>query len=395
MKKVFYLLAVVTTVAFSACNPLDKTYKQLGDLPAPTAKAVTANLTLTAADYALAPKGSYASKGFSFKSIDSAKLQIPVILAAKYPTYGEKSTITVTYANAPASLKVADSLYNNVAYTVVNPTDYTNSSAVTGTTFKDWSAAQVLLYLTYKYPTPVANQLSVLTYLYYESGVTPSSGVLTTDSFVFLNGVWTKIYTISAAQYTAAGRGNYGNFTSGDVVNLPSIFNNFLKADVNVAATAKAGDVKYVSYKYFASSTNYQRVVTLTFDGANWVTTATAATPIAFLKTNGVWVADNTVNYTLASADYKYMGQNTTAGSVAGRANIVQYPDFNVSASTDATYWSDTDIQGALITFLQYAYPKAVANQNFNITYLQYFKGVTSNVTKTFQFDGSKFVFVK
>lgn len=392
MKKIFYLLAVSATVLVSACNPLDKTYKQLGDLPAPVAPAVSANLTLTAADYALAPKGTYAVKGLSFKSVDSAKLQIPTILAAKYPTYGEKSNITVTYANAPATLKVADSLYNNVAYTVVNPTDYNNSAAVTGTAFKDWSAAQVLLYLTYKYPTPVANQLAVLTYLYYESGVTPSSGLLTTDSFVYLNGAWTKIYTISAAQYTLAGRGNFGNFTANDVPNLPSIFNIFLKTDVNVAAIAKVGDVKYISYKYFASSTSYQRVVTLTFDGTNWVTTPIAATPLSFVKTNGVWVADNTVTYKLVTADYKFIAAIPGVASDAAMANLNSFGNFNIQGG--ATSWTDAQINAGIIALLKSKYPAAELNQKFVITYAAY-NGANTTVTKTFKYDGTNFVFVQ
>lgn len=391
MKKIHYVLALAVVVAFSACNPLDKTYKQLGDLPTPAAPAVSADLTLSPADYALAPKGSFANKNSSFKSTDSAKLQVPVILAAKYPTYGEKSKIVVTYATAPLTIKLADSAYNNVAYTAVNPTDYTNSSSVTGTFYKDWSAAQVLLFLTYKYPNPVANQLVLLTYQYYESGVTPSSGVTTTDSFLYLNGAWIKIYTITAAQYAAAGRGNYGNFTSGDMPNLPAIFNGLLKADITVAANAKAGDVKYVSYKYYASG-NYQRVLPLTFDGTNWVSTPVAAAPLSFIKTDGTWVADNTVNYKLILDDYAYIGDHGPAGSAAAKNNIKSYPDFNISNSTDPTYWSSDDIKASILFWITYKYSStAVANQKFNITYTVYNKGVTSDVTVAYVYDGTTF----
>ncbi|HWZ36453.1 MAG TPA: hypothetical protein VNW51_09850 [Mucilaginibacter sp.] len=391
MKKIFYLLAVAATVIVSACNPLDKTYKQLGDLPAPAASAVSANLTLSAADYALAPKGYYAVKGLSFKSIDSAKLQIPVILAAKYPTYGEKSNITVTYNNTPPTIKLADSAYANVAYAVVNPTDYTASASVTGTTFKDYNDAQVLLFLTYKYPTPMANQLSLLTYQYYQAGVTPSSGATTTDSFIYFNGAWTKIYTVSAAQYASVGHGTYNQFVVGDAAaTIVGYINTFLKNDANVALTAKYGDVRYVSYNYYTSSTKAtsQRVQTVTFDGANWVTTPIAATSLSFVKTNGVWIADNTVTYKLVTADYKIIAAIPGVASDAAMANLNSFGNFNIQGG--ATSWTDAQINAGIIALLKSKYTAAELNQKFVITYAAY-NGANITVTKTFVYDGTTF----
>ncbi|MFD2871653.1 hypothetical protein ACFS5N_04170 [Mucilaginibacter ximonensis] len=391
MKKIHYLLAAAAMVLVSACNPLDKTYKQIGDLPAPTASAVTASITLTAADYALAPKGSYAVKGLSFKSIDSAKLQIPTILAAKYPTYGNGSSILVTYANAPTTIKLADSVYSNVAYTVVNPTDYVAASSVTGTTFKDYNDAQVLLFLQYKYPNPVANQLSVLTYQYFQSGVTPSSGVTTTDSFIYLNGVWTKIYTVSAAQYASVGHSTYNQFVVGDApATIVGYINIFLKNDPKIAPTAKYGDVQYVSYNYYTSSTKVtsQRVQAVTFDGTNWVTTALPTTPLSFVKTNGVWVADNTVTLKLATADYKFIAAIPGVASDAAMANLNSFGNFNIQGGT--TSWTDAQINNGIIALLKSKYPAAAVNQKFVVTYAAY-NGSNITVTKTFVYDGTTF----
>lgn len=403
MKRIYYLLAfIAVATAFTACNPLDKTYKDLGNIPKPTAPPaapIVVTTTLTAADYGLLPSTNYAKTAQGFNNINDAKTGVSVILGAKYPTAVNKSSALVTFGITNPVFKPADSLYSHVYYAVINPDDYVAAQGTTGTTFKDYSDAQVLLFLKYKYPTPSDNQLVVLNYIYYSSGLTPSSGVNTTDSFIYLNGSWMKIYTITNAQYGSVGHGIYNQFVTADnPATINGYFNTFLKNDATVAATVKYGDTKYISYNYYISSGTakgtYQRVQVLTFDGTNWVTTPIASTPLSFLKTDGVWVADNTVSYTLVANDYKYMGNNTTAGSAAGRANIVSYPDFNVSATTDATYWSDTDIQGALITFLVHAYPAAAVNQKFNITYLQYFKGATSNVTKVFQYDGTTFVFV-
>lgn len=392
MKKIYYLFAfIAVATALSACHPLDETYKKLGPVPAPTAPIpapITVNLTLAPADYTLLPADNYAHTSLSFKTSDDAKEDIPTILSSKYPTASDKSTLNVIYANSPATITVADTLFTDVAYTLTDA-DYL---LLPNNKYTDFSASQILSWLPYKYPTPLDNQLALLTFTYYESGVTSTA----TQSFLYLNGAWKKIYTISQAQYQSVGKGGtFNDFSAGDASNLPNYFNTFLKADAGVAATAKKYDIQYVSFKYFASK-NWQRVIPVTFDGANWVTTPiNVGSPLTFLKTDGMWVADNTVYYTATTADYKYIGTQTTAGSQSARDNVAQYGDFNISAATDATYWSDTDIQNAFIALLAHDFPTAVANQKFVVTYEAYNKGATVNVTKTFQYNGSVFVFVQ
>lgn len=377
MKKIYYLLALVA-IAFTACQ------KQPMIPEATYTKAMT--LTLATADYQLLPTTVYANKAFSFLSKADANLYIPAILNAKAPQLGDGSTAIVTYALAPSAVKVADSLYNDVAYTVTSA-DYT---AVTKSTFKDFTAAQALSFLAYKYPAPVANQLAVISFTYYEASVTPSAGVAVVYSYLYLNGSWQKIYQVSTAQYTTVNRGNYGNFLSGDVSNLPSYFSNFLKADPTIMDTVKTNAVAYVSYKLYVSPTNYQKVLALNYDGTNWVTSSTQATS-SYLKLNGTWIPDPTVYLTLSSADYTFIG-TTTAGTAAARANVAQYKDYNVSATTDATYWSDTDIQNSLVALLVYKYPKPLKDQIFNLTYAIYKFGTASNATKKFKYDGTTFV---
>ncbi|MEO8886122.1 MAG: hypothetical protein ABI367_08675 [Mucilaginibacter sp.] len=402
MKKLYYLLAfVVAAATFTACNPLDKTYKQLGDLPTPQAPpAPVVNIgavTLTAADYATLPSADYAKTLFGYKTSADAAASIPAILAVKYPnaTYNDKSSALVTYGVFNPNVVPADTTFANVNYTVINPTDYVAAQAVTGTTFKDYSDAQVLLFLNYKYPTPVANQLSVLTYLYFLSGVTPSSGVLTTDSFLYLNGVWTKIYTVSAAQYAAAGHGNFNQFVNGDgQAAVNGYLASFLKNDAKVAATAKFGDVKYVSYNYYNSTAKItsQRVQTLTYDGTNWIYAPIASTPLQFLKTNGVWVADNTVNYTLTTADMKGIGTaQPNVASTAATGNLAQYGNYNIQSG--ATAWTDDQIAASIAVFLKGKFTTAVLNQKFVITYSAY-NGSNITAKKTFNFDGTNFVLV-
>jgi hypothetical protein len=388
MKKIYYLLAFIIASAFiTACNPLDNTYKQIGDLPTPVP---TFALTLSTSDYGILPKGNFAKTSYYFKATDSAKASIPIILASKYPGYPEKSAIAVTYSITPTIVKLADSTNANTAFTL--NTTPTNDYIFPGNTFSDLSASAVLNWLAYKYPTPAPNELHVLTYLYFESGKTASSGTLTTDAFLYLNGIWTKIYHISNAQYALTNNGLNNWYVAADVPNLPAYFNNYLKADPIVMLTAKVGDIKYVNYRY---TTTYQRVLALTFDGTNWITTPTPVT-LSFVKTNGVWVADNTVNYKLTSLDYSFINTSPTTANIniaTARANVASFGDFNITTPlSPTTGWSDTDINSVIVAILVNDFKTPVANQKFVITYVAY-NGATINVTKTFVYDGSNFIY--
>lgn len=390
MKKIYYLLAVAATALFSACNPLDKTYKQIGDLPAPTVPAQT--ITLTAADYKLLPKGYPAQTALYFKAIDTAKVQIPLILSAKFPAYPNKTSVTVTYATAPLTIQLVDSVYSHVAYTL-KPEDYTLNGGAT--TYTDFSATQIITWLGIKYPAAAENQLAVLAFDFYDQGVT-TTGVQ--QSFLFKGGAWTKLYTISPAQYNSIGKGGKNNdFVTADAALLPTYFNAFLKADPAVYITAKAGDVKYVSFKYYQAATGSganskpavtsQRVIALTYNGTNWTTIATAGT-IIFVKTNDIWVADNTINFTLTTTEYKYIADIPNIASDAATGNLRSFGDFNIQGG--ATSWTEDQINKGIITWLAYKYTKPEVDQLFVITYLAY-NGANQNVTKTFTYDGTIF----
>lgn len=377
MKKIYSLIAFMAVI-LTACQ------KQPNVSPATYTKAMS--LTLAQADYKLLDTSKYPSKSYNFKSIADANTYIPQILNAKEPQLGNGSTAIVTFTLAPLSITLADSTNAKTAYTLTKD-DYT---LLPGNTYTDFSTAQILSWLPYKYTSPVANQLAVLSYNYYESGATPSAGVPATDAFLYLNGAWQKIYHVSAGQYASVGRGTNNWFIASDIsssTTIPSYINTFLKADPLVSTTVKTGDVKYVNYRYL---TTYQKVIALTYNGTAWVTNATQSTA-SFLKNNGTWIPDPTVYLTLSSADYSFIG-TTSAGTAAARANVAQYKDFNISATTDATYWSDTDLNNAFIALLANKYTSPIKDQIFNVTYAVYKFGVISNVTKTFTYNGSAFV---
>ncbi len=380
MKKIYYLL-VLLSVAFTACQ------KQPELAPETYTKAMVLTLPSTT----------------MFTSTDDAGAKIPAILTTNYPQLGNGSSASVTFSIAAAVLPPAPILpdsvisFTKVAYTLTTA-DY---KLLPGNTYTDFNATQILTWLPIKYPLITSgktannktDRLALLTFTYYENGVTSTA----TQSFLYTlsTNTWAKIYTISPAQYTSIGKGGtYNDFSSSDDANLLSYFNTLLKADLQVNSIVKTGDVQNVSYKYFAS-TNYQRVMPLIFDGTNWTNKVlpTGTGTLSFAKTNGAWILDAAVNYTLIQDDYTSIGTQTTAGTVAGRASVAKYPDFNTSATTDTDYWSDDDINAALIAVLNSKF-KSTANKDqiFNVTWANYQFGKTTNAVKVFTYNGSAFV---
>lgn len=377
MKKIYYSLTLLA-LAFTACQKQPVI---------PNAQPVhKASLTqiLASADYGKLDTSTYGYKNHVFKSDDDGKQSIPAILAAEYPRVDDGSTASITFNVGTPVVKVADSLYTKVAYTLTNA-DYL---LLPGNKYTDFSAAQILAWLPYGPNTsaPKVNQHAVLTFNYYAGSVS-----VQTFGYLYLNSAWQQIYLLSPAQYLSIGRSSHNEFLAADKDNINTYINALLKADLPVSATAKVGDILYVSYNYY-DGTDYQKVTAYAFDGNNWVAGATPRT-LSFERVAGKWVASSTVNYTLAAADYVYIGTQSTAGTQAARDNVAKYPDFNISATTDATYWSPDDLNAAIIAVLTEKFKAtALPNQKFVVTYTTYYKGTTSNTSKAFVFDGTNFV---
>jgi len=371
MKKIYYLLAMLT-MALSACQ------KQPIVPEASLTKTAALTLTLAQSDYQLLPKSDYPYSQYSFNSITDANLYIPMILSAKESAQlNNGSTASVTYALSTPTLKVADSLYKDLTYTVTSA-DY---FAVTGNHYGDFSATAVLQFLAYKYPTPVANQLAIISYTLY---TTADNSVV--NSFLYLNGAWQKIYQVTPAEYTEAGEGKYDQFQGSDVPNLPGYFNFFLKNDISIADTAKANDIEYVSYSYYASGSAYQKVLALTYDGSNWGVIKTQATG-SFLLTKGTWAAVlpvPTINHTLTSADTKLIAASNVAPASL-LSNLGQYGDFETS-------WTTAELDAAFILVLQTDYTTPVVGDNYVITYLLYSGGADVPTQLTFHYNGTAWV---
>jgi len=381
MKKIYYLTTLIG-VMLTSCSPLSKTYQNIDSAPLGS----TLSLTLIPNDYKVLPTTFYGYNAGLFDSNSDANLYIPTILASKYPTAADQTNANVTFTVSPSysTIGAPDSKYADIAITLA-AADY----VFPGNTATNLTSTTAISFLTNKYPTPAANQLVVMTYNYLETGVTATAGNTVTDTFAFLNGNWVKLYTVSPAQYASVNRGSNNWFIAGDPANLVTYFNSFLKNDLTVSATAKAGDIKYVSYRY---TTTYQMTLALTYDGSNWQPRLT----LSYLKLSGLWVPDPTVYVTepaltnYGNADYQYLNTLTNIGNTSNRGNVAQYGDFSLQ-STSVYYWPDADLTAALIAILLHKFSAPVVGVPYVITYYVY-NGTTVAATKKFQFNGTTFV---
>jgi hypothetical protein len=373
MKKIYYLLAFAA-LAFTACQkqpnvapttPLVKTQKE----------ALT--LTLAPADYQLLPATAYPSTSNNFNTVTDANNFIPQILAAKEPAYvANGSTAVVSYTLAAPTISVADSLYSDLTYTLVN-SDYVAG----GSKYGDFSLTELLNWLAIKYPTPVANQEAIITYVLYTG-----TDNTVTQAFLYTNGAWKQIYLISNAQYAQVGDGKYDEFTTADLPKLPGYFNFFLKNEISIADTIKAGDVTYVSYNHYVSgSKDYQDVMALTYNGSNWGVITTQGTS-NFLKSNGAWAAvlpEPVITHTLTAADITLI-VNSSIGTSAQRNNLNQYGDFSS--------WAAADLNSAMILVLTADYTSPAQNTIYNVVYLNYTGGSDIPTTLSFTWNGTAWV---
>ncbi|HVW12502.1 MAG TPA: hypothetical protein VHB54_01695 [Mucilaginibacter sp.] len=368
MKKIYYLLAFAVLL-FTACQ------KQpvIGPGPTPNAYVKTMQLTLAASDYQLLPSSDYPHSTLSFDNLADANTYVPKILNLRDPQLSNGSKASITFALG-ANVYLADSLYKDLTYTVT-PADYTAA----GSNYGDFTAAEALSFVQSKYTSPQPQQLVLLTYVLYTG-----TDNTVTNSFLYVNGAWKQIYQVTPAQYASVGDGKYNEFTNADIPKLAGYFNFFLKNDISVASTAKAGDVQYVSYNHYVSSTkqDYQDVMVLSYDGANWHTAVSATAQ--FIKSNGTWIPDPTVYYTLTSADTKLIA-NSNISTQDNRTAVGKYGDFENT-------WSTADLQAALILVLQTDFPSPKVNVDYKITYLAYSGGADVPTTLTFQYNGTAWV---
>lgn len=386
MKKLLFLFVSLTAIAFTACNPLDDTYSQL-DKASEGYQKKGVTVTLTEAQYkSLKGKpgvNSYVNNDFYFVSEAEAGALIPTVLSSAFPAVDNGSSVTVNYNSLLFNFKGANKVTSTSSYTV-SSSDYSSNGFRFGnlSTYND-----VVKILNYVYPNAVEYDQVLLTYKQYDSSVA-SSAFIVTRAYYLLNGAWQTTYLVSNEDYVSVDRGRFNNFTVGDIPNLASYFNNFLKKTPTIIPIK--GDIKLVSYLIY-SGTAKQSIMAIYYDGLDWKEVTKPVTEVrslSFLKDKGVWVPDLTIFYTLKTSDYSDIAGNTSLGNTANRANLAQYGNFSHRSLTDATYWSDDQINASISYILKKTFPNAKVGQKIEVTYIQY-TGSTGPATRKFQLQAS------
>lgn len=368
MKKYIYVVASFAALTFTACDPMEDVYEELDSKISSEYKA-DIKAELSESDYEFykdsktAP--AYVASGYYFTSEDEASELIPAILDNKYPQVGEGTKAAIVYNML--TFKFGD---NNVKGDVLEYEVTEEDYALGGSKYTSFDKeSQVVSFLNAKYPNATEGTLAVLSYTWYNGSADPRYTDVT-DSYYFTNGAWVDAYHVADADYVAAGRNRFNNFTSSDDDVLADHFNIFLS---NTQVGYKAGDVKYVSYAYYNGKATVQQVMAMTFNGTKWVAVEgdlIVDATLRFQKKSGEWVADRSISYNLVAGDYTWIADQPNISTEGNRTNLKKYGNFNMYS------WTAEDVLFGISELLKYKFPDAPVGQKYTVTYDTYPDGL-------------------
>lgn len=157
--------------------------------------------------------------------------------------------------------------------------------------------------------------------------------------------------------------GQYNNF-SGSL-----LASDYLPAFLSLKYPfAQEEDSMYIMYKYYGGSA----VGTVTKGNLYTVINGVWTPSIASLQfgfDNGIWVPDNTIKYTLVTADYSYIASQllTEEGFEAAAGNLDSYGNFNTASGSSG--WSPEMLETAMGILLDNLYPNAEEAQKYLLTF--------------------------
>ncbi|AMC11495.1 hypothetical protein Lupro_09550 [Lutibacter profundi] len=334
MKKFIYLLPVLA-LFFTACDPMEDINAVLDAQE----QIISGDATLTLSD------DDYDALNLNygnFSSIDDAKAMIPGLLNKKFPVWGEGSLATVTFK-----------WYNPMS----TPSGYVYAlsdaehNAITGRTYGNFDRSyHIFNYLDATFPSPSEGEFHSLRYRFYAGGETTL-----TDGFLYENGQWTRFVGFTPDEYNAMGE-SYPNFSSHDeaAIKIPLALPDIYKFNPK-----KAGDIVQAMYELYKGGGQTKSYVNnYIFDGTSWSKyNNVALETIKFGHDGTTWVPDNTIKYTLTSADYALVGND-------------RYGNFDVRAGKD-----EESVEARLAkinTILLNNFPGMAEGQKFIVFYNVY-----------------------
>lgn len=343
MKKIIYL--IILGAFFTGCNPLEDIYS---DIEAEDVVVGDIEYTLTEDDY----DDLDLSFG-NFNSVEDAKEDLPDFLLDLYPVLGSGSTALVTF-----------DWYNPIdTYeAAVYELDYSEYNPITGDSYGNFSSSShVYSYLNATYPDAEEGDFVSLRYDYYSGSVSTL-----TNGFAYEDGSWIQFTGFTEDEYSAMGEG-FPNFSSEDEANtkIPVALLDVYKYDPK-----SAGDIVLSMYElYVGGGVTESYTAAYIFDGVAFSAYNNVATETIQLGHDGTtWVPDNTIKYTLESADYSLIVEALSSTYPDATGSMDNYGNFERRPG-NAAEWTKEMIAVAAGVVLDDIHPSAEDGQKYVITY--------------------------
>lgn len=364
MKNLYYLLALLLSI--TACNPVDEIYDELEAGEADVNGVV--EYTLVEDDYT----ETLGLRFPNFNSIEEAGQLIPIVLDSVYPILGEGSTAFVGYDRFFRK-STEDSL---VVYTVTND-DYENYPATAR--FRNFSNNEdVIPFLEEKYPNAVNRMLVSLTYKLYNGRFAETVN----NGFLYSGGEWSFITGFTEDEYNEAGE-VFANFSSEDEAEFK--IPRMLKRRDEFQEEPMVNTIVQTMYKLYlrdesdldgddntSERLDYSFIKNFVYNGENWVEyNNILSETLQFGYEDGVWVPDNTINYTFEREDYNTVS-SLFIDTYPGPADNVGFFGSFDRRSASSNYWSDDMLLEAMDAFLDQLDPNAEEEQKYVLTFAVY-----------------------
>lgn len=196
---------------------------------------------------------------------------------------------------------------------------------------------------------------------------TSVSTISETTVFAYTNGTWNQPLVLERENYTEMGQ-RFSNFSdNAEALNKIGVFLGLR------FPYAEEGEMMAVQYDFYGGSEvgTYTTYSNFVFTNGDWKGIPNVIpTSFQFGYEDGMWVPDNTINYTLSGADY-----STIADALAGIegfstqiSSMERYTNFDRRPGASA-YWDDEMVVTAMVALLNEIAPNAEEGQKYVVTF--------------------------
>lgn len=355
-----YILFLVGLVII-ACDPLKDVSKEVENNQTFVDDLV---YTLTDDDYDLVDQGFG-----SFSDIEDVKADVPVILSNNFPALGKTSSALVSYQFYNGSSP--DLRGDNVVTTVTS-----EQYQALGFTFGNFSsnfAGDVEVWANTYYPDGQDGDHIDVTFDYWNGSLNTETGRVVYT----VSNMWKYALILPDDAYGDFFGESGIDFSNQDEgkEKMPVYLDYLLSTgDTYNALTTEPGARLVVQYNFDdwdgSGDPNVPAVALYILSESGWVEYGdgyqVTTESLNFGHDGTVWVPDNTVKYTLTSADYTECGKEENGlGNSAARENLRTFGNFG-------TQWSHEEIIGAINFILKLNFPGSEVGQKYLVTYNTY-----------------------